>query len=99
MPQVIRVRDVVRGDTHELGPQERALRVPYDMFHPAGAVQLHDAEVEWVEGETVRHARFTEAVLGGFRPGERVLVCFTPSERDGKWWLCDVQAVDGVAAD
>lgn len=94
MAQHIRIRDVVRGTTENLGPQQRALRVPYDMFHPKGAVRVRDGIVEWAEGQEVRSARYTEALLGDCQPGERVLICLTLSASETEWWLYDVESVD-----
>ncbi|HEY5242633.1 MAG TPA: hypothetical protein VIJ22_14235 [Polyangiaceae bacterium] len=94
MVQHIRVRDVVRATTANLGPQQRALRVPYDMFHPKGAVLIRDGSVEWAEGQEVRSARYTEAVLGDCHPGERVLICLTPSAPEPEWCLYEVESVE-----
>ncbi len=94
MAQHIRIRDVVRGTIESLGPEQRALRVPYDMFHPKGAVHIRDGTAEWAEGQEVRSARYTEAVLGDCQPGERVLICLTPSAPEGGWWLYDVESVE-----
>ncbi|MDP9035307.1 MAG: hypothetical protein M3O50_10910 [Myxococcota bacterium] len=96
MTQVIRVRDVVRGDIHELGPDQRMLRGSYDLFQPKGAVRAREGLIEWLEGGTVRTSRVAPAPLGEARPGERVLVSLPPHSED-EWWLCDVQAVDGLA--
>jgi hypothetical protein len=97
MHQVVQLRDVVRGSSYELGGRQRALRVSYDMFHPKGAVHIHEGHVEWAEGADARRARFTEVPLGACQPGERVLLRLAPSTRENEWWLCDVLAVDGVA--
>jgi hypothetical protein len=98
MPHVIHVRDVVRRSTYTLGPEVEALRVPYDMFHPAGSVTRHDSDVEWIEGKDVRRARFTATPLGDCHPGERVLLSLAPRTSEDEWWLCDVEAVDDVPA-
>ncbi len=97
MTQVIRVRDVARGDVYELAPGQAILRGSYDLFEPKGAVRERGGLVDWVEGGTVRTSRVAPASLGDAHPGERVLVNLPP-HADHEWWLCDVEAVDGVAA-
>jgi hypothetical protein len=92
-PTVV-VRDVVRGGLYELDPAEVALRVAYDLFHPAGAVLVEGDHAEWIEGEAVHVSRVAEAALGEVTPGERVLVRVGLGD---EWWLCDVEAVEGVA--
>jgi hypothetical protein len=99
MPRVIHIRDVARGLAFDLGPEQRALRVPYEVFHPEGAIRVNEADVEWVEGREVRRGRFAETVLGDCHPGERVVVRLMPGARENEWWLCDIEAVDGVAMD
>jgi hypothetical protein len=97
MAYVISVRDVVRANVHELGAAERALRVPYDLFWPKGAVVVLGERIEWQEGADNHSTRFAEAVLGDCHPGERVLLHLSSAEpREEEWWLCEVQAVDGV---
>jgi hypothetical protein len=97
MPHVIRVRDVVRQGVYDFGPEERVLRVPYEMFDPVGAVRMRGNLVDWLEGNVIRSARFAEAELGDCHPGERVLVRLPP-DAENEWWLCEVEAVDGVRA-
>lgn len=97
MAHVIRVRDVCREGVYEFGPDQRVLRVPYDMFDPVGAVRQRGTLVDWLEGDVIRSARYVEVELGDCHPGERVLVRLPP-EVDDEWWLCEVEAVDGVAA-
>jgi nucleotide-binding universal stress UspA family protein len=99
MPHVIRIRDVVRGTTYEMSPDQQALRVPYELLHPEGAVRVEGASLEWAEGQTLRRADFAEALLGDCHPGERVVVQLTPEDPEAQWWLCDVEAVDGMMAD
>jgi hypothetical protein len=99
MARVIHVRDVARGFAHDLGPEHRALRVPYDIFHPEGAIRVNEADVEWVEGRLARRGRFAETVLGDCHPGERVVVLLMAVAGENEWWLCDIESVDGVAAD
>jgi hypothetical protein len=102
MAQVIRVRDIARSGTYELGPKEPILRVPYDLFQPKGAVHRTGQLVEWSDAETTRQARVAPAELGDTQPGQRVLVQLPPATEhdaavDDEWWLCDVEAVDGSA--
>jgi len=93
------VRDVARGgEAHELGPEEPALRVPYDMFWPKGPAARNGDAIDWVEGNTPRMGRFAETRLGECHPGERVLVRIPPPVDEGDWWLCEVEAVDGESA-
>ena len=97
MPQVIHIRDVVHATVYDLGPELRALRVPYEMFSPAGAVQRRGEFVDWFEGDTARRGRFAETSLGSCTPGDRVLLRLPVQSADDDWWLCEVEAVDGVA--
>ncbi|MGD0675415.1 MAG: hypothetical protein ABSC94_08355 [Polyangiaceae bacterium] len=97
MAAVIRVRDVVRRDVYDLGPQEPILRGPYDLFAPVGAVRRQGALVEWLEAGVHRNGRVAPAALGETHPGERVLVRFSADVAD-EWWLCEVEEVDGVSA-
>ena len=94
MAQVIRVRDIARDGKYELGPKEPILRVPYDLFHPNGAVRQSGQLVTWSDEGTVRHARVAAAELGDTQPGQRVLLHLPPNV-EGEWWLCDVEAIDG----
>jgi hypothetical protein len=109
MAEVIRIRDIARAGTYELGPHEPILLVPHDVgvFTPNGAVHAvreHPDLVEWAEEgnwqETWRQARVSPAELGETQPGQRVLVHLPASDEDTEasendWWLCDVEAVDG----
>jgi hypothetical protein len=94
---VIRVRDVVRNATHEASPDEPILRVPYDLFRPAGAVHRHGELVDWHQGENLRSGRVAAGVLRTAEVGERVLIQIDPGDTEDEWWLCEVEAVDGVA--
>jgi hypothetical protein len=97
---MILVRDIARGRTHEFGPDVPVLRGPYELFKPDGPVRRNGATVEWSVGGTAKIGRVVEASMGVVQPGERVLVCLPPDEGDGPegddWWLCEVEAVDGV---
>jgi hypothetical protein len=96
MPEVIRLRDVVRGEVHELGPETPILRGPYELFQPVGSVRRRDGLVEWTEAGATRSARVAPAELGDAHPGERVLLRLPPGQPQGdEWWLCEVEAVDG----
>jgi hypothetical protein len=97
MPNVIRVRDVARNATYERGPEEPVLRVPYDLFQPVGAVRRRGGLVDWLQGEVIRSGRAVSAVLRDAEPGERVLLRLDESDTADEWWLCEVEAVDGVA--
>jgi hypothetical protein len=94
--RVIRVRDVARAGVYDLGPQEPILRGPYELFQPFGAVRRRGSLVDWAEGTTIRSARAAPAMLAEAHPGERVLVRLPPLDRADEWWLCEVEAVDGV---
>ena len=98
MARQIHVLDIARSATHVLGPTEPTLRGPYELFRPVGPVQRRGDLVEWTEGELRRTARAIETVLGETHPGERVLLRLPPLDAPDEWWLCEVQAVDGVAA-
>jgi hypothetical protein len=99
MARVIRVRDVAREGVYDLGPDESILRGPYDLFHPIGPVRRRGALIDWLEAGVIRSARAAAATLGETQPGERILVRLQPRASDDEWWLCEVEAVDGVAAD
>ncbi len=94
LSQLVRIRDVVRHGHFELGPEVPVLRVPYDAFQPAGAVQLQGELVAWVEKGTSKTGRVAPTRLGDTHPGERVLVHFADAT-DDVWWLCEVERVDG----
>jgi hypothetical protein len=95
---IIRVRDVTREAVHQLSPQEPALRGPYELFNPVGAVRRHADLAEYLQGGLLRTGRIVETKLGETKPGERVLVRLPPKASDDEWWLCEVEAIDGVAA-
>lgn len=95
MPQVIRVRDVARDGTYDLGPEEPMLRGPYELFHPVGPARLRGALVDWVQARVIRSARVAHAELGDAHPGERVLLQLPPRESKDEWWLCEVESLDG----
>lgn len=99
MADLIRIRDVVRGDVYELGPEEPAMRGSYDLFRPVGPVRVRDDGLaEWHEGATIRTSRISPTTLGDLHAGERVLVRLG-SETDEPWWVCDVEAIDGISGD
>ena len=98
MPHVIGVRDVVRGGSYELAPDEPMLRGPYELFSPVGSVMRRGALVDWLQDGVIRSARVAPALLGDAHPGERVLLHLPPSSSEHEWWLCEVETVDGVAA-
>ncbi len=103
MAQVIRVRDVKRTRVHEFGPEVLVLRGPYDLFHPDGPVHRHGGLVEWTDGGIPKSGRVVSASMGEVHPGERVLVQLdaappkeAPESGREEWWLCEVEAVDGL---
>jgi hypothetical protein len=98
MALVVRVRDVVRQGVYELGPDEPILRGPYDLFSPVGPVRRRGVLIDWLEAGVIRSSRAASAALGDTHPGERVLLRLLPRENEDDWWLCEVEAVDGVAA-
>jgi hypothetical protein len=98
MPNVIRVRDIARRGVYDLGPDEPILRGPYELFDPVGAVRRRGVLVDWLQAGVIRSARVVESTLGSVSPGERVLLHLPPHASEDEWWLCEVEAVDGVAA-
>jgi hypothetical protein len=97
-PRVIRIRDIARHGVHELGPNVAVLRGPYNLFNPVGPARVHGNMVDWLHGTTLDTARVVPGRLGDVHPGERVLVQIPPLDSPDEWWLCDVEAVNGVAA-
>lgn len=96
MSHTVCVRDVVREGLLELPPDELVLRVPYDLFEPAGAVTRHGELADWTEGGVAKTGRVVATRLGNTHPGERVLVHMR--EPEDQWWLCEVETVDGEQA-
>jgi len=82
---------------------ERALRVPYDLFHPQGPVEVRGMLASYIEGDEVLIGRTAQCRLEDTVPGERVLVRLdataSPLDDDGEWWLCEIEAKDGVEGD
>jgi hypothetical protein len=97
MATTIRVRDVVRAELHELGANEPALRVPYDLIKPTGAVHRHGSRIEWQQEEESQSMRFAETALGDCKAGERVLLHLSSADPNDEWWLCEVEATNGIA--
>jgi hypothetical protein len=98
MPHVIRVRDVVREGVYDFGPDEPALRGPYELFNPIGPVRQRGALVDFLQGNVIQSARVAPTTLGDCHPGERVLLRLAPLTVEDEWWLCEVESVDGIAA-
>jgi hypothetical protein len=96
---VVRVRDIARGGVHDLNGAVEMLRVPYDLFNPAGPALYRDGLVHYLQSGELHTGRTSRAPLGDAHPGERVLVRVEPVSSDDEWWLCDVIAVDGLEAD
>lgn len=98
MPRTIRIRDLLHDQTHELGPDEPALRVPYDFFTPEGPAVRREDVIEYGQKGSVQTGRVAETTLGETKPGERVLVRVDAGASKGEWWLCEIEALDGVEA-
>jgi hypothetical protein len=98
-PTVV-VRDLVRKRVHRLEPDRagHALLVPNDFLIPAGPVALDANLIEYEQGGHVATGRTTRCSVDALRPGQRVLLQL-PSEGDELWWLCEVEEVNGLAAD
>jgi hypothetical protein len=98
----ITVRDVVRHRDHDLPGGEHMLRVPYDLFHPIGPVRFERGFITYLQDGELRNGQVAEAELSDAHPGERVLLRL-PDERGiidaNEWWLCEIEAVDGVDED
>jgi len=92
--RTVSVRDVVRDTHHELPASARMLRVPYDLFDPAGPVKLRDGLITYLEGGQSKTGSTAESTLADAHPGERVLLRFQDgtSESD-EWWLCQVESL------
>jgi hypothetical protein len=102
MRTTIRVRDVVCAQVFEVGPDERVLRVPYDLFRPDGPVRVRRELAEWLEGGVVKTGRVAATRLAETTPGERVLFRRMSSisqgdSSDDEWWLCEIEDVVGGA--
>lgn len=92
MSNSIRIRDVVRQTSFNLAAEVPALRVPYDLFKPVGAVHVRGTLAEWREGGVAKTGRTAAAVLGEAHAGERVLLRLS-DEPIEQWWLCEVEIV------
>jgi len=91
-PSMIHVRDVARHIHHELPPDARMLRVPYDLFNPVGPVKLRDGLITYVEGGQSKTGRTAESTLADAHPGERVLLRFQDGATESdEWWLCQIE--------
>jgi hypothetical protein len=103
MPNMIRLRNVVREEVFERRSDEPILRVPYDLFQPDGAARMNGELAQWLEGGVVRTGRVAPGKLGDTAPGERVLLRVDPGALldsptgvpEDDWWLCEVEAVNG----
>jgi hypothetical protein len=95
----IRIRDVVRGRSYDLSPDEPVLRGSYDLFHPAGSAQMQsDGTVEWLAGGTVHVSRVVSTPVGNVHVGERILSRLddlTP----GVWWVCEVENIEDISGE
>ena len=93
---MLTVRDVIRGGVHRLKGGETMFRVPYDLYSPDGAVELVDGFAHYTEKSEPRVGSVARERLAAAKPGERVLLRIEPCSSDREWWLCEVQAVNGV---
>jgi hypothetical protein len=106
MPNMIRLRNVVREEVFERRSDEPILRVPYDLFQPDGAARMNGELAQWREGGIVRTGRVAPGKLGDTAPGERVLLRDAPDALrespnpvlEDDWWLCEVEVVNGKMA-
>jgi len=97
MAESIRIRDIVRGSIRELGPDVPILRVSSDLVQPLGPVMIRpDGLAEWFKHDGPHASRVATALLGSVSVGERVLLRLDEPATADRWWLCDVEAVDGV---
>ncbi len=92
MAQVIRVRDVLRGETHAFLDREPVLRVCDRHFGPRGPVARFGDQIAWEQDGERYLARYKVACLGHCAPGDRVLVrLYAPGNLQDEWWPCEVQ--------
>jgi hypothetical protein len=99
----VTVRDVVRRRRHDLSGGERMLRVPYDLLSPVGPVRCEGDLITYLQFGELRNGQVSEGELRDAHAGERVLLRL-PEESGAvpeadEWWLCEVEAVDGVEED
>jgi hypothetical protein len=100
MAECIRIRDIVRGLTRDFGPDEPILRASSDLVLPGGPIQIRsDGLAEWFKHDVPHGSRVAGALLGSVLVGERVLLRLDASEPADRWWLCDVEEVDGIAGE
>jgi hypothetical protein len=93
---MLSVRDIVRGGIHRFTGSEPMLRVPYDLYSPDGAIELVDGFAHYTEKSQPRTGSIARERLAAAKPGERVLLRIPPCSSDREWWLCEVEAVNGV---
>jgi hypothetical protein len=93
---MLTVRDIVRGGVHRLDGREPMLRVPFDLYSPDGAVELVDGFAHYTEKSEPRIGSVAGESLADAKPGERVLLRIPPCSSDREWWLCEVEAVNGI---
>jgi hypothetical protein len=102
LPHVVTVRDVVRHRRYDLSGGERMLRVPYDLLNPVGPVRYEGELITYLQDGELRNGDAAEHALADAHPGERVLLRLPEGARPpnaSEWWLCEVEAIDGVEED
>jgi hypothetical protein len=101
---LVTVRDVVRHRRYDLSGGERMLRVPYDLLSPVGPVRCEGGLITYLQFGELRNGQVSEGELRDASAGERVLLRL-PADDGGaapdadEWWLCEVEAIDGVEED
>jgi len=93
---VITLRDVVRGTVHRVLGREPMLRVPYDLYAPDGPVEFRGGTIHYTARGQVLEGAVALAALSDAKPGERVLVRVPPRSTETEWWLCEVEARNGI---
>lgn len=86
----------MRSDVHDLSGSSEMLRVPYDLFNPAGPIELAGGIAKYEENGQSRTGRTARAQLADASPGERVLIKLAPGDAGREWWLCEVMEVSGA---
>ena len=99
---VVTVRDVVRHRRYDLPTNERMLRVPYDLLSPIGPVRYEGDLITYLQDGELRNGAVAEGTLVDAQPGEFVLLRLPEDTRPApahEWWLCEVEANDGLEED
>ncbi len=93
---VFTLRDIVRGGVYQVFGREPMLRVPYDLYSPEGAVEFRGGIIHYREHGKALQGAVALSSLAEAKPGERVLVRVPPRSSDTEWWLCEVEARNGI---